>query len=128
MKRILTLLSLGIVLLLSSACGNEDQSATCSDGNCKCNDGQTCHFQCTKGNCSHDCGAGSACTSSCQGGGCRQSCSATAQCDFSCSGGSCTQACLGNTHCSASCADQSCVSDTTSSAPGLGGAAGGVGF
>jgi hypothetical protein len=109
----------------SVACSSDQPGAACSDGNCKCESGQTCHFQCTNGNCAHDCAAGSTCTSECKGGSCRQSCTPGATCDFSCSGGNCQQACLGSADCSATCGS-GCTSDVATS--GGGGGAGMSGF
>jgi hypothetical protein len=84
---------------------------TCSSGNCACEDGEDCNFECADGGCSQSCSSGSVCEASCAGGGCSQSCSSGAECNFSCAGGDCTQSCLASGTCKASCTGNGCTSD-----------------
>jgi len=104
---------LGLALGFSSfACTKTED---CTNGECTCEPGEACSFECTTPPCHVDCaGQNASCSGICGNSSC--TCGAGSSCEFDCQSGPCHVECAGdNPSCSGVCANGTCSCEAGSS-------------
>ncbi|MEM9454085.1 MAG: hypothetical protein AAGF11_07890 [Myxococcota bacterium] len=101
-----TFMVLGLILSLGFAC--RPVQADCSNGDCVCEVGASCDFECEAPPCHVDCaGDNPECVAACGNGDCR--CGAGSTCTFECQSPPCHVDCEAQTECRGTCANGDCT-------------------
>jgi len=95
-----------VLTWLGSAC--RPVQADCSNGECVCEAGASCDFECVAPPCTVECvGDNPECVAACGNGECR--CGAGSACAFECQSPPCHVDCQADTECSGTCANGDCT-------------------
>jgi hypothetical protein len=89
--------------------GAADGGPSSCPGQCECQQGNTCNFDCrSSGSCNQiDC-LGATCTADCVNGGCALDCDVGGTCNYKCSGGGCSTDCDADSMCTIDCSAGGC--------------------
>lgn len=102
MRRSVSLVLAGALLLLSSSCGDSARwDDDCTHGTCVCRDLDSCDFVCREPGCRVDCGRSSSCGGQCVDH-CTFGCSDTSSCALTC-GDDCAVTCGRTSACDVAC-------------------------